>query len=490
MPVVPATRSRASRNPVALRLALVVAFPFLAALTVVGMYLGKEVILAALWVAFFVLGLLAVNPVIGIVLMTGMFLLAAYPTLLQSLGVLTLNNLLGVGLAALLVKRVLETRDLSFLRNKQVIILALIGLCFYASSYYSEWAFPLLQMSRGKKFILDRSAEMGHDFFARLVFLMFFLAFVRTRRDAGALFLTFMMVLYLAVPSALINWAQGTLLRGFRASASLTAGANPNRLAMICLMEIACLWFWSLSRPGRFRRVVATVGIGAAMVVLLTTGSRSGLLGCFVLVLILQTGAKGYRVPTHHISVAVATGVFLVATIIPAAYTSRMLALNPAQGEAGASSNKMREDTIWTATRMVREHPVFGIGLGKFREVSRQVYGDKYYRPPHNSVLWAASEGGLLVLGLYFLLFWVTWRDLQVVTRFAPYDPTVGHIAAAIRAVFLLYFFFAFFADLFLNPITYILIGLVATMRRYVETLPEVQVVPAARRPRLVARAA
>ena len=84
----------------------------------------------------------------------------------------------------------------------------------------------------------------------------------------------------------------------------------------------------------------------------------------------------------------------------------------------------------------------------------------------------------------------MTWRDLQVVARFAPYDPTVGHIAAAIRAVFLLYFFFAFFADLFLNPITYILIGLVATMRRYVETLPEVQVVPAARRPRLVARAA
>ena len=38
--------------------------------------------------------------------------------------------------------------------------------------------------------------------------------------------------------------------------------------------------------------------------------------------------------------------------------------------------------------------------------------------------------------------------------------------------VFLLYTFFAFFADLWLNPITYIMIGLILCMRRCVEALP------------------
>jgi hypothetical protein len=38
--------------------------------------------------------------------------------------------------------------------------------------------------------------------------------------------------------------------------------------------------------------------------------------------------------------------------------------------------------------------------------------------------------------------------------------------------VFLIFFFFAFFADIWLNPITYVLIGLVVTMRRHVDGVP------------------
>ena len=45
--------------------------------------------------------------------------------------------------------------------------------------------------------------------------------------------------------------------------------------------------------------------------------------------------------------------------------------------------------------------------------------------------------------------------------------------ASAIRVVFVLFFFFSAFADLWLNPITYVLLGLVIMTRRYVETLPE-----------------
>ena len=41
--------------------------------------------------------------------------------------------------------------------------------------------------------------------------------------------------------------------------------------------------------------------------------------------------------------------------------------------------------------------------------------------------------------------------------------------AAALRTIFLLYIFFGLFADLWLNPITYVMIGLVITMRRCLE---------------------
>ena len=47
-----------------------------------------------------------------------------------------------------------------------------------------------------------------------------------------------------------------------------------------------------------------------------------------------------------------------------------------------------------------------------------------------------------LTLGLYLLLFWITWRDLAVVTRLAYRDPELGSVAAGIRVIFLLYGFY------------------------------------------------
>jgi hypothetical protein len=380
---------------------------------------------------------------------------------------------------------------LSYVKNRQVLIFCLIGLGFWFSTWYATAElFPLLTMSRGKMYILDRSADMGYDFAARIVFLIFILAFVRTRRDIGAIFLCLMIALYLAIPSALMNALSGKLVRGFRAGASLTVGSNPNRLAMICLIQVACWWFWSHARPGRGRQLAAFTAIVTSMMVLFYTGSRSGLLGVGVLLLILQTGPRQFRVPMSHVAAAGVVGIALIVTVIPEAAFNRMVSFNPEAGQAGASSSRMREETLWTATRIVRDHPWTGIGLGKFREVSRQIYGDKFYRPPHNSFLWAASEGGVFVLGLYVLLLWFTWRDMQVITRLAPRDPSLAHIAGAVRAVFLLYVFFAAFADLFLSPITYILVGLVAAMRRYVETLPQVDATAVVGRHALVQRAA
>src|SRR5207244_1689716 len=83
-----------------------------------------------------------------------------------------------------------------------------------------------------------------------------------------------------------------------------------------------------------------------------------------------------------------------------------------------------------------------------------------------NSYLWAASEGGVFVLGLYLLLLWITWRDLQVVTRLAHRDLEVGYIAAAIRIVYLLFCFFALFAGPLQSPFPCILIGQLLALRR------------------------
>ena len=460
-------------TPVLLRVLLGVGLPLAAAATVVGTFLGKEILLCAGWLAVCVTAFLFAQPVLGIALMTGAFLMAAYPTLLQSLGFLTVNNLLGLCLLALMALHVADTRDFSFLRNRQVRILGLIGILLIVGTYHSTILFPNLLQTVGKTKVLDKSSTMGHDFAARLVYLVFFIVFVRDRRDIKIIFMTFMLALFIAVPSALYNMATGELNRGFRLQASVTSGANPNRLAMICLVEIACWWFWARSRPGMMRQVVALGAMGAATMVIFGTGSRSGLLGVGVLGMLLQRGTPRFRVPPVQIGLLVAAGLFAVATMVPAEAWERMITFNPQKGQIGATSNQMREETIWRAIQVFHDYPTFGIGIGNFREVARQVYQDEYYRPPHNSFLWAAAEGGVFVVLAYLWLFWVTWKDLQVVTALSHRDPEIGAAAAGIRAIFLLYGFFTLFADLWLNPITYAMLGMIIVMRRYVEGLPE-----------------
>ncbi len=450
--------------------------PMAAALTVVGTYFGKEILICLAWVALSAIGVLFLRPAVGIAIMTAAFLLAAYPTLLQALGMLTINNLIGLCFVVLLGLRVIEERDFSFLKNRQVHVFAVIGLLLLLGSLYADWAFPTLRTTVGKKIQLDRTEDMTHDFVTRLVYLVFFVVFVRDRRDIKLLFVTFMVALYVAVPSALYNMTTGTLRKGFRLSASFTSGANPNRLAMICLIEVACWWFWARARrESTLRQVAALAAMTSSTMVLFGTGSRSGLLGVGVLGLCLQTSPRGFRVSLPQAGLLTAAAVFAVATMVPAESWQRMINFAPEKGEIGASSNKMREETIERAWQMFADHPVLGIGLGNFREVSRQIYQDEFYRPPHNSYLWAASEGGVLVVLAYGALFWITWRDLRVVTRLAHRDPEIGAAAGAIRVIFLLYAFFAGFADLWLNPITYAMIGMIVVMRRYVEGLPETE---------------
>src|SRR5215470_14512160 len=103
MSVTVAQPHRGGEMPTLLRVLIAVGLPMAGAATVAGTFLGKEILLCAGWIAIAFTAFLFARPVIGISIMTAAFLMAAYPTLLQSLGMLTVNNLLGVCLLGLLV---------------------------------------------------------------------------------------------------------------------------------------------------------------------------------------------------------------------------------------------------------------------------------------------------------------------------------------------------------------------------------------------------
>jgi hypothetical protein len=82
------------------------------------------------------------------------------------------------------------------------------------------------------------------------------------------------------------------------------------------------------------------------------------------------------------------------------------------------------------------------------------------------------TEGGLLGISSYLLLFFFVVRDLWAVQRLAPRDPELAHIAAALRCAVGSFAFFSIFADMWTNPVTYVLIGQIMVLRRHMESLP------------------
>jgi O-antigen ligase len=193
-------------------------------------------------------------------------------------------------------------------------------------------------------------------------------------------------------------------------------------------------------------------------------------LGAAVTLLLMQSSGRRFRVPAASLGVAAAVGLAGLVTIAPPLAVQRMFNFFPeARSEIGASSIELRESAIDSAMLIIGDHPMLGVGLGNFREVARQIYADKFFRPPHNSVLWAQAEGGIGVLLGYVLLFAFTWRDLRRARALSEHDPELAALATALRTVLGTFLFFSLFADLWLNPMTYLLIGLTIALRRYAE---------------------
>jgi len=438
---------------------------------VTATYSGLEATVLGAIVAAALLTIVVAKPEVGILLLMTNYLIASYPTPLRGNGLITINNLLGIILAVLLVAHLAQHKDLWFLRNRQVRTYLAIGVVLIISTIASSYLFPDLRVTRGRFRFLDQTGPMAQDFITRLAFLVFTLVFLYRKSDLKRAVTVMMLCLLMVVPSALLGYASGATIEG-RAAASFSMATNPNRLAFLCLFQIPFWWYFIRARPSTFRTMMGTAVIGSLILTVLLTASRSGVIGLGLLFYLLtrtRAGVGGGRLQVMALGL-IAIGV--VMTVIPQESLNRMQNINPfstvKDSGAGTHSTERRVQTVEVGWEMVGDHPISGVGLGNFREVAKQVYQDEFFRPPHNSYVWALTEGGVFCFLLYLLLFWFTWRDVKWLEASPAVPADLRWIAAAFSPAMILMMFYSGFADIWLSPVVYILIGLVVVFRRYV----------------------
>jgi hypothetical protein len=442
----------------------------LGATLVAATYNGLEATVLGAIIAAAVLTIVVAKPEVGILLLMTNYLIASYPTPLRGNGLITINNLLGIILAVLLIAKLAQNLDFWFLRNRQVKIFIAIGAVLIISTIVSSYTFPNLVGTRGKFRELDQTTQMAQDFVTRLAFLVFTLNFLSTKTDLKRVVTVMMLCLLMVVPSALLGYASGNTVGG-RAAAAFSLGTNPNRLAFLCLIQIPFWWYFIRAKRSTFRNILGIGVIGSLIITVFLTASRSGVLGLGMIFYLLtqkRAGVGGGRLQIIALGL-VAVGILL--TVIPQENLDRMANVNPfsqnkEQG-AGAHSTERRVETVEIGWKMFGDHPWFGVGIGNFREVAKQVYQDEFFRPPHNSYVWALTEGGIFCFLLYLLLFWFTWRDIKWIDAAPAMPVELRWIAAALSPAMILLMFYSAFADIWLSPVTYIIIGLVIVFKRY-----------------------
>lgn len=395
-------------------------------------------------------------------------------------GLVTVNNILGLFLALLLVYQVYRDNDWSFLRSRQLQLIGLITLALafagFVSGIDSADAINLgLRLSGGQ--------DPTRLLVSRGLFLVLFVFFLRQPRDLRMIVGVFV---FLSVATAWSGSAAAITGSGRPEIADYRAGGvevligstqNPNRLALICTLTLIFIWEYSQAHALRRWGWAAGAAVLLLVVTVFLSASRGGVLGLgfATLLLFVRRNAGAGRI-AYGLAVAI-LGVMLIGQVVPEQALERIanipgISADADSGEGGGSIER-RGYTYGVGLQIWEQAPLVGVGPGNWPYVRFITDPLRSAAAPHNSFLKALAEGGIVTLCLYLGLFWVTLRDLlrcersRAVMAAAARDGLAWMVSGT-RIAVVTFLIFSLFADLWDLIFAYWLIGIAAVLiQRY-----------------------
>lgn len=183
---------------------------------------------------------------------------------------------------------------------------------------------------------------------------------------------------------------------------------DPNELASVLVagMALSVGLAVNLKNPGV--RLAALTGGGFCFLATILTGSRGGLvaLACMLIGAVVFGGRWRIQLAVIGTLVALLTG-FYISSLAPAEVRERI------EITAGESASQEGRTTLWQiGGRMVRAHPIEGVGAGNFQTTSRDylIQPGTTFRSDavllgnqvtHNTYLQTAAELGLVGIALF-----------------------------------------------------------------------------------------
>ncbi len=393
-------------------------------------------------------------------------------------GLVTVNNVLGIFLALMVVYYVYRDGDWSFLKSRQVQLMAAITGVLVLSGFVSGID-PAEQIDLGLR--LTGGQDPMRLLISRALFLVLFVFFITRPTDLRMIVGLFVL---LAVGTAWSGSAAAIQGGGRAEVADYRAGGlevliqstqNPNRLALIC--TLALVFIWEFGQAARLRKWGAWLATGVSLLLVVTvflSASRGGVIGLGFATLMLFARRRAGSTRVLYGLALVVVGWMLIQQIVPEQAIERITNIpGLSESSEGGGSIERRGYTYGIALDIWEDAPLIGIGPGNWPFMRFLTDPLRSAAAPHNSYLKALVEGGVLTLGLYLALFWITVRDIWrcehspgALSR-ARADG-IDWLVPATRISLVTFMVFSLFADLWDLIFSYLLIGLAAVLiKRY-----------------------
>lgn len=218
---------------------------------------------------------------------------------------------------------------------------------------------------------------------------------------------------------------------------------DPNYFTVSALLCLPLAFYWVVGRRPRWERFFCLGCLIVTLVAVILAASRGGLLGLVAAFMFIS-----WRHP-KRVRVLTLAGVILLPLLLvaPASPVARLL--HPTYSdEESAEARK----AIWKAgLRMVREHPLTGVGLGNFKPTVEQYAkaGGTPKKIAHNAYLEIAAEMGLPSLLVFLVVLFGSFLTLKRVHQHAlrSGNPLLQQVAGGMQAGLVAYAVAVFFVS-------------------------------------------
>ncbi len=252
-----------------------------------------------------------------------------------------------------------------------------------------------------------------------------------------------------------LSFGQGTL-------------ANPNEIAFILLLGLPFLGLMVAGRrASNLIRFAAVVFAASAVVALLRTGSRNGLIGLGTLALVwfLRSSILG------KVAMFVFITLFSIAAIVVLPHHLKERYLTLFVGTSAVTNAETQEDIDNAASALMSsaqrravliqsiqltfQHPLLGVGIGEFAPYTAKLADAKGEHPlwlgTHNTYTQVSSEAGIPALICFLGMIGFSFNGLRKAYRRARSSPTeagrqIASVCFALMTSLVAYSVCAFFA--------------------------------------------